>query len=496
MAFAFAPLIAVSKQTSEHNLTIIFSGNMNEISSDKKSAYPQLSYLLKKHRNKPTPVFFFFGGGSIGPSMLATFDRGSHIVDLLNQVEPDVMATTKRDFSFLEDELSLRAYEAAFPIVATNLIDVETNNVLDGLSTSVITRQGDYSIGVLSTLSERAIQEYNLTQVRVLDKAEAVKKHASLLRQQGVDLVALINTGIKNDVIQLLEDNIVDLILQKDSNVDVRKDQYKPNHSNYIFVSSQDEFAVVNVRWQEQDVQNLNVSTEYIRYQQLFKDAEMQQVVEQYESRLDNLLDEVIGNTQTSFRTQRNLVRRKENEFGNLLTDALKQYAKADIAIINGGTIRGERNYIRSQQITRRDVISELPYRSNIELLELSGDVLQQTIEHGLSGIDSLLGRFLQVSGIKFTYNSQKPPGQRLLSLTHNGQPVTANKVYKVATSEYLAGGGDDFTMLLSAPRLDFKGQKNILVSDVLVNHIRTANTIAPALDRRIIDISKSNLSK
>ncbi len=62
---------------------------------------------------------------------------GSHIIDILNSLEPDVMGVTKREFSFYEDELSLRSYEAAFPLVASNVIDNRMGRSPDGLHTSV-----------------------------------------------------------------------------------------------------------------------------------------------------------------------------------------------------------------------------------------------------------------------------------------------------------------------------------------------------------------------
>jgi 5'-nucleotidase/UDP-sugar diphosphatase len=165
-----------SEQSTANQLKIIYAGYMNEISSDKKNGYAAVASLLKEHRQQEVPTFFFFGGGSIGPSMLSAFDRGSHIIDLLNAIEPDVMAVSKREFSFYEDELSLRSYEAAFPFVASNTIEKITNKPLDGLVTSVITQQGAYKIGVLSTMSHITISEYNLKRINILNKVKAVKK--------------------------------------------------------------------------------------------------------------------------------------------------------------------------------------------------------------------------------------------------------------------------------------------------------------------------------
>ncbi|MDU0111863.1 5'-nucleotidase C-terminal domain-containing protein [Psychrosphaera aquimarina] len=475
----------------QDKITILFASDMNEISSETKGGFASIAYMLKQQREKNTPVFFFFGGGSIGPSLLSSFDRGSHIIDILNAIEPDVMSISKRDFSFFEDELSLRSYEAAFPLIASNIIETETKQPLDGLYKSVITQQGDYKIGVLSTLSVNIIEEYNLRRISVIDKFKAVSNEAKILREQNVDLVILINSSRENDVLPLLVDNTVDLILQKDSHATVINNRIIPEHPRYIFVKEIDEFALVHI----EGVKNkLKVNSEFYKYSQVDKEANTQRLIQQYQSRLSNLLDEVIGTTKTPFNTKRSIVRTEESEFGNIVTDALKSYTDADIAIINGGSIRGEQIYTKNQNISRRDIISELPFRSHILVLELTGQKIIQAIEHGLTGIDASLGRFLQMSGLTITYNSKLPINERLISIKNNGKEIVKTQIYKVAMSNYLASGGDDFTMLKSTTNVNVKKQQGLLISEIVINFIRNKGDIFPKIEKRIINLnSESN---
>lgn len=479
----------LSASTPTHTINLIYANDMNEISSATKSGYASIAHLLKQERKKDLPTFFFFGGGSIGPSMLSTFDRGSHIIDLLNAIEPDVMATTKRDFSFFEDELSLRSYEAAFPFVATNIVRKDTTEPLNGLLPYVITQQGNYKIAVLSTLAATAINEYNLKQIDILSKVDSVKKQVSLIKED-VDLIVLMNAGIENDVISLLEDGTVNLIIQKDSYAHIREGQAIPNHPQYVFLHGIDEIALINLSWEGKDTNRLTLDTRVFNYSSLAKDSQVQLMVERYENRLSNLLDEVIGRTLTPMNTQRTVIRKSESAFGNLLADTLKAYTDADIGLINGGTIRGERMYKANQHISRKDIISELPYRSNAVLLSVTGAQLSQAIEHGLSGLDNVLGSFLQVSGLTIEFNSENAVGQRVITIKHKGKPIQPDALYKVAMSDYLAKGGDNFVMWEKAKKLNYKRQNNILLSDILVNYIRTKNDISPAITNRIIDVS------
>ena len=472
-------------------INILFASDMNEISSVKKGGYASVAYMLKQQREKTTPLFFFFGGGSIGPSLLSSFDRGSHIIDILNAIEPDVMSISKRDFSFFEDELSLRSYEAAFPFIASNIIETETKQPLDGLFKSVVTQQGNYTIGVLSTLSDNAITEYNLKRITITDKKKAIITEAKKLRDKNVDLIVLINSSRNNDVFPLLMDNTVDFIFQKDS-LALTSNRIIPQHPRHIFIREEDQFALINISGIDKKNQDLiKVDTQFYSYTDLDKESNMQKLVERYQERLSTLLEEVIGITRTPINTQRTLVRSKENNFANFVADALKEYTEADIGIVNGGSIRGENVYVKNQNITRRHIISELPYRNRILVLQISGIQIREAIENGLTGIDKALGKFLQVSGLQVTYDRQLPINERVISIKHNGEKLVNNKIYKVAMSDYLASGGDDFTMWQGAQNFVYRNPNDMLISDIVINYIRKKGEIAPKTENRLIDLTE-----
>lgn len=478
-----------------NEINILFAGEMNDISSDTKGGYAEVAFLLKQQRALPTPLFFFFSGGNIGPSKLSSFDRGSHSIDLLNFIEPDVMAINKRDFSFFEDELSLRSYEAAFPFVTSNIIEKETKLPLNGLFKSVITQQDNLRIGVLSTMNKSAVQEYNLKRINITDTFEAIKTQAKALRAKKVDLIVLIHSGRKTDVVNLLNDGTLDLILQKDSHARQHSINI-PQNPYYIFVCDIDGLAIINLTGLNNKKAKPQIKTAFYKYSQFDKDSTMQNKVDLYKARLANLLDEDIGVTKTPINTLRSIVREKESAFGNLITDALVEYTEADIAIINGGSIRGETHYVVNQRINRRDVISELPHRSYAVVLNITGQQLKDAVEHSLTGINKGLGRFLQISKLNVIFDSKLPTGEKVISIKHNNVEIISTKMYKVAMSDYLANGGDDYTMWQGAENVKLSRQKNMLTSDIVINYIRQRGHISPKIENRLIDISATENNK
>jgi len=226
----FADLISSDALAQEEQAYIIFTADMTEIATADKGGYPELATILNEYRAKKSPTFFVFGGGSIGPSALSSLDRGVHIIDILNSLEPDVMSITKRDFSFLEDELSLRSYEAAFPFVASNIIEKRNKTNLDGLNNSVIIQQGNYKLGVLSILDNVSIEEYGLKRVTIVSPKKVIAKQAKLLRQQGANFVMLVYSGSNIKIDKFLKDGSVDFILYKDGYFKLLKDMKMPTN--------------------------------------------------------------------------------------------------------------------------------------------------------------------------------------------------------------------------------------------------------------------------
>jgi len=132
-----------------------------------------------------------------------------------------------------------------------------------------------------------------------------------------------------------------------------------------------------------------------------------------------------------------------------------------------------------------RDVLSILPFGNDLSVIEVTGNVLLQALEHGVSltGPGAEPGRFAQVSGIRYSFDASKLPGTRVADVTVGGKPLDLKKTYTLVTTSFIAGGGDQYAM--------FKGRPNVLKtqltdSGVLRAALESAKTIAPKTDGRI----------
>jgi 5'-nucleotidase len=208
-------------------------------------------------------------------------------------------------------------------------------------------------------------------------------------------------------------------------------------------------------------------------------------------------LSQVVGRTLVELDARSKAGRTQETNVGDLIADSFRAATMADVGLMNGGSIRAD-EIIRPGPLTKRDVLSILPFKNRVVKLELTGATLREALEHGVarSAEDAEPGRFPQVSGVRFTFDARRPPGSRIIELTVYGKPLNEKKKYTLATSDYIAiDGGDGYSMLKGA-RLLIPREQAPIDSDVLQAAIVAKKVIAPKIDGRIKRLDKDQKQK
>jgi 5'-nucleotidase / UDP-sugar diphosphatase len=169
----------------------------------------------------------------------------------------------------------------------------------------------------------------------------------------------------------------------------------------------------------------------------------------------------------------------------------MRQTAQVDVAVINGGSIKGS---IAKGTIKRQDVYNALPYDNYLIAIQLTGAQLKEALEHGVSRLEKPSHRFPQVSGLTFTYSRSAPVGSRVKEVNVGGRPLNLTKNYIVATIDYLGAGGDGFKIFAAALERRDEGKKDRIVyndtgnwlRDRVIIAIKAQKIIAPRVDGRI----------
>jgi 2',3'-cyclic-nucleotide 2'-phosphodiesterase (5'-nucleotidase family) len=214
-------------------------------------------------------------------------------------------------------------------------------------------------------------------------------------------------------------------------------------------------------------------------------DPEVGAAVAGFERLLSGEMDVSLGTTTVELDSRVATVRGNEAAIGNLIADAMRARAASDIAIMNGGGIRGTKIYASGTSITRRDVLRELPFGNRLVTLEVKGADLREAIENGLSRLPDIGGRFPQVSGMRVEYDPQRPPGGRVLSIEIGGAALDPGRMYKTATNDFLARGGDGYASLANTGRLVPLDDTPLLANEVMV-YLREAGGVQTGVDGRM----------
>ena len=184
----------------------------------------------------------------------------------------------------------------------------------------------------------------------------------------------------------------------------------------------------------------------------------------------------VVKNSPVELSGTRENVRVRETNLGNVVADSLYEYGqtgfknKADIAVTNGGGLR--ETIAKDKPITKGSVIAVLPFGNTISQISVTGKDVLAMFEKSLGSIlqvdkagktvldengQPLLepsGGFLHVSGAKVYYDTNLPSGKRVLRVEVKNHDTGAYdkldlaKTYYLTTNDFLAAGGDGYTML------------------------------------------------
>jgi 2',3'-cyclic-nucleotide 2'-phosphodiesterase (5'-nucleotidase family) len=206
-----------------------------------------------------------------------------------------------------------------------------------------------------------------------------------------------------------------------------------------------------------------------------------------FRAKLEDFLAVPVGITQTPLDTRLEIVRTQETAFGNLVADALRSAVNADAAIMNSGGIRGNRRYAAATRLTWGDLQGELPFRNRLTLLEVTGEQLRAALEEGLNHYEEQTGAFPQVSGLTLYFDPSKAPGDRVVDLRVGGEPVRSGSLYRLATVDFLASGGDGYASLEGARRLPVG--MNTLVWEAVRAYLQQHSPIAPQLEGRLVRV-------
>ncbi len=457
-----------------------------------RGGFPRLAAIVKAEREKAATsggyAIFVHAGDTLSPSLMSGIDRGYHIIKLLNMIPPDIFVPGNHEFDFGKDVFLQRMKEAAFPLFAANMRDGD-GSILPGYKDRTIIDIDGVRIGLTGQALATTPQVSNSGDIRFSPLVASVHEQTQALRAEGADVTVAVVHAPRDQDMELFATHAADLILT--------------GHDHDLFLDYDGRTAIVESSHDAHYVTMIDLTIRvgmhdgrrvvswFPRFRvvdtaDVEPDPQVLAAVRGYEAELAKELDVAIATTAVQLDSRTAAMRTGEAAIGNLFADAIRTTTHADVALTNGGGIRGEKVYEPDRPITRRDVLAELPFGNRIAVLDISGKALRAALENGISRLPNMAGRFPQISGMRVEADLKQPPGHRVTSVQVGQAPLDDGGMYRLATNDFLARGADGYAMFRDAKRIAPDGDGPLMANDVMA-YLKKIGTVRSTVDGRLV---------
>ena len=480
-------MAAMADETA--TLRFILTGDHYELPPQKgRGGYAKLASVVRQEKVGAEHSIFVHAGDAYSPSLLSSMDKGKSTVEFLNAVGVDYMVLGNHEWDFGPEIARKRIWESNFPILASNARDKD-GLPIDGTVRTAMVNVGPFRVGIMGLITTNTKVIANAGSDDFLPVLDTAKVLAKELKGQGAHLiVALAHLDFIEDM-ELVQSGLVDVILSGHDHYYISWDDGKT-----VWMDSGENSEKVGVMdvhlksYMKRGKKRFSWEADmrFVDTKNVPEDRIIASKVKEYEKFLKTELDIVIGKTSTELDSRKKTVRTGEAAIGNLIADAMRDGVDADIAIANGGGIRAKKIYAPGTSITRRDMLTEMPFGNVVVKLRLTGAQIWDALENGVSQVENNAGRFPQVSGLSFTYKKGVSKGSRIVSVKIGGQNLNKNRSYTVATNNYAAGGGDGYSVFKKGAVLINESGATLLAGMVM-NYIKTKGSVSPKVEGRIV---------
>ena len=482
----------------------------------------KLATVIEQERAKSNQTTLVVDAGDAFQGLpISNSTKGEARAEILNQMQYDAMAVGNHEFDFGLDEAKKYKEILKFPLLSSNTYVngtrlFETSTIVDKDKTV----EGDEFVVIGVTTPETATKTHpkNVKGVTFTDPItevnkviEEVQAKASTEGKDYKQYVVLAHLGVDTTTRVEWRGSTLAEALSKNPRLKGKRVTVIDGHSHTVESTTYGE----NVTYNQTGSYLHNVGKIIYKSRQLLgnptqiaaADAKklpanptVEKLVKDIKQKYDaeNAV-EVVSNSPVELNGDRENVRVREINLGNVVADSLYQYGQTgfshptDIAVTNGGGLR--ETIAKGKPITKGNVIAVLPFGNTISQIQVTGQQVLDMFEKSLGSIlqvdkDSkkvldengqpLLepsGGFLQISGVKVYYDTNLPSGKRILAIQVKNR-VTGRydlldlvKTYYLTTNDFLAAGGNGYTMLGGAreegPSMDAAFEEYLKTADL-----------------------------
>jgi len=429
----------------------------------------------------PEGTIIVSAGDNYQGSAMSNLMYGEPVSAVFKEMGIELSAVGNHEFDWGVDRISKWAEDGGFDFVCTNIYDKRTNQPVDWAEPFAIIEKEGVKVGFIGLATPETAYKTlkaNVVNYEFRDPVEVITEWVPKVKDAGADIViALTHLGsfqdkegnITGEAADLCAVDGVDAVISAHTHQRVSGlVNGKPLVQAYKQGRS---FAKLTFIFDEN---NKLVSAEpfldnlYARADTLKDDANTLAIYRKYEEELNPVLGKVLGKTTVDLDHDRYA---GPSLLGEWVCEIMKDKAGVQIAMTNGGGLRTD---VPAGEITAGKLYEVMPFDNTLYTMKLSGADIKANIEHGIMNDD--IG-WIQIAGVKVTYNPEAEAGNRITSMVlEDGTPVEMDKYYTVVTNDFMFTGGDNY---------NFENAKDGLntfvpIRDAMMEAVEKAGVISP----------------
>lgn len=441
------------------------------------------------------------GGDQFQGTLFYTYYKGKVAAEMMNKLGYDAMTVGNHEFDDGPEVLRGFIEAVDFPVLMSNA-DISAEPLISNkIMKSTVIERGGEKLGLIGLTPEDthdlASPGPNIT---FSDPVPAVQTEVDRLTEMGINkIIVLSHSGYGVDQRVAAETTGVDVIVGGHSNT------YLSNVSERAvgpYPTMVGETAIVQAYAYGVLLGELNVTFDdagkliEAAGEPLVMDATVAQDeatvarIAELAGPLEEIRNEVVAEAAAPINGERDTCRLQECEMGNLVADAMLARVAdqgVTIAIANSGGLRAG---IDAGEVTMGEVLTVLPFQNTLSTFEITGQVVIDALENGVSQVEEAKGRFPQVAGLKFVWDPSVGPNEgRVVEVLVAGEdgftPIDPAATYKVVTNNYVRNGGDGYDMFEGDDKNAYDFGPDL--ADVTAEYIAANAPYQPYVDGRII---------
>lgn len=450
---------------------------------DGQGGLARVATLKKQFTDAKRNPLLMIGGDFLSSSVASTFFKGEQMIDALNAAGLDVAAFGNHEFDFGVDLLLTRMKQAKWQWVNANIVDRQTSKLLADTPPYVIRTVAGLKVGIigLCIIQESMRSPALRARLDLLDPIEAAGRYVPQMKRDGADvIVALTHLNFSDDRELAIRYPDIDVIVG--------------GHEHYPITAIEGRTLISKAGSEARYVARIDIGKRDNIVERFFEmipvnasvpeDPAAAAIINGWEAKLGSEMDDPVGSTTVPLDARDLRLRASEANIGNLVADAIRREADADIGLLNAGGIRGNREF-PAGTLTHRDLLQIHPFGNRVCKIEITGALLLQALNHGVARLPATDGRFPQVSNITFHVDTTAPVGNRVRDLRVGGAPIDLTRTYTVALPDYLLNGGDGYEMLIGSRTL-IGAESGTLMEEALGKAL-ASGPVSPAVEGRVV---------